>query len=173
MSIPSKVNVKVSYTSEYHPLSFGQNKAINALKDYKQISLSEEPTLNFVAPPEGIQSMKEPVHPALGRDKVFEFPEHLINGIHKENLSHIHYSDGTWPRNAMQWDCTSNLALVYSGIKLSKYDYHFVVHDFLINEAQEQNFDAHHCYKQDMQYYIDNAEYYRQIIEDKFKANSN
>ena len=141
MSTPSKINVNVSYTEEFHPLSSGHSKALNALKDYKQISLSENPTLHFVAPPEGIQSQRVPVHPALGRDKVFEFPEHLINGIHRENLSHVHYTDGTWKSGTSQWDCTSNLAIVYSGIKLSERDYHFVVHDFLLNEKKDKDWD--------------------------------
>lgn len=171
MSTASKINVEVSYTSEFHPLTSGHRKALNALKDYKLISLSEDPTLNFVAPPEGIQSARPPAHPSLGRDKVFEFPERFISRIHLENLSHVHYSDGTWKSDTSQWDCTSKLAIVYSGIQLSPTHFHFVVHDFLLNEQNEQGFDAHDNYKHDMEYYLNNSKYYRDIVTYNYKQN--
>lgn len=64
-----------------------------------------------------------------------------------------------------QWDCTSNLAVVYSGFELND-QFHFVVHELLLNEENDSSFDAHNFYeREDVEYYINNAEYIRQAIE--------
>lgn len=153
-------------SSELDPLTPPQHFALKEFKQYKIDSLHIT-TDNFVAPNEGIQEREPSVHSLFGRDRVFERPSHLINGIHKENIAHVHYNDGTWRSNMTQWDSTSKQALVYSGFE---YDgqFHFVVHEFLLDDGTDPNFDAHDHYKtEDVQYYIDNAAYLRRAIENQ------
>ena len=170
MSKQSETNVTVIYDEdlideEQESLSPQQKFVISEFKQYKIDSLSVTPT-NFVAPNEGIQESEPSVHALFGRDRVFEHPSDMINDIHKENLSHVHYSDNQWAPEMNQWDCTSNLAVVYSGFILEGDKYHFVVHELLINEDNHPEFDAHDYYgREDLDYYLENAAYYRKAIE--------
>lgn len=165
MSKPSN-HIVVHYDNEcLDPLSPQQSFVLKEFKQYKIDSLNIT-TDNFIAPNEGIQEQQPSVHSLFGRDRVFEWPSELLAAIHKENLAHIHYSDGTWTNVMNQWDCTSNLSLVYSGFERNE-QYHFVVHELLLNEEQDPDFDAHDHYEtDDVQYYVDNARFLRQTIEE-------
>lgn len=169
MSNLSSSNVHVHYDSqELDPLSDVHKFFLKEFKQYKIDSLSIA-TDNFVAPNEGIQETTPSCHSLFGRDRVFEYPLSLINGIHQENLSHVHLSNGTWDTTKPQWECTSNFAIVYSGFTLGKYDFHFVVHE-IFQDEQGTEFDAHDYYTHDdVDYYIKNAAYLRQQITNSNK----
>ncbi|MBE4578330.1 hypothetical protein BOO30_00135 [Vibrio navarrensis] len=164
MSNLSSSNVHVHYDSEeLDPLPEVHKFFLKEFKQYKIDSLSIT-TNNFVTPNEGIQEQIPSCHSLFGRDKVFEYPLNLINGIHRENLAHIHLSDDSWDSTKPQWECTSNFAMVYSGFTLGKCDYHFVVHEIL-RDDKGTKFDAHDYYTpSDIDYYIKNAAYYREQI---------
>ncbi|MEZ9492251.1 type II toxin-antitoxin system YafO family toxin [Vibrio splendidus] len=164
MSEPSNPVVVHYDTEELDPLSPEQTFVLKEFKKYKFDSLNIT-TDNFITPNEGIQEREPSVHSLFGRDRVFEKPSDLITGIHRENVAHIHYSDGSWTSDMKQWYCTSNLALVYSGFEL-KDKFHFVVHELLLNEDSEPDFDAHDSYeREDVEFYIENAEYLRKAVE--------
>ncbi|MGF1909170.1 hypothetical protein L4C38_07005 [Vibrio kasasachensis] len=158
-------NIVVHYdSSELDPLSPQEIFVLKEFKQYKIDSLSISID-NFVAPNEGIQEVSPSVHSLFGRDRVFEHPSHLINDIHAENITHVHYNDGTWMPSMNQWHCTSMLAVVYSGFQYSD-QFHFVVHDLLLNSEDDDNFDAHDSYKtEDLEYYVQNAQYLREQVE--------
>ncbi|MBY8211381.1 type II toxin-antitoxin system YafO family toxin [Vibrio fluvialis] len=165
MSKQSSSNVHVHYDAEeLDPLSPEHNFFLKEFKQYKIDSLSIS-TNNFVAPNEGIQETTPTCHNLFGRDRVFEHPIDLINDIHRENLAHVHLSDGTWDTTRPQWECTSNFAIVYSGYTVGTYDYHFVVHEILHDDI-DASFDAHDSYTRDgIEYYIANARYLKEQLK--------
>ncbi|RZV17356.1 hypothetical protein EOJ41_15215 [Vibrio alginolyticus] len=164
MSKLSSSNVYVHYDSEeLDPLSPAEEFALKEFKQYKIDSISITSS-NFVAPNEGIQETTPSCHELFGRDRVFEHPSHLITHIHKEHLAHVHYSNGKWDSTKPQWSCTSNLAIVYSGFIVDQCNYHFVVHELLLDD-KNQNIDAHDFYKNDdVDYYVRNARYLREEL---------
>lgn len=160
MSDQSNPLVFVYLNEDLEELTQEQTFAVGEFKQYKAISLSAS-TNNFVAPNEGIQFQEPSCHSLFGRDRVFEHPSHLITQIHQENLSHVHYSDGTWEEHIAQWDCTSNMAVIYSGFEHAN-GFHFVIHEMILKPDE----DAHDFYgTQDIEYYIGSARYYREEIQ--------
>lgn len=167
----NNINVHVHFDDELSPLSPQEQFIIDEFKLYKSDSLSISLD-NFVAPNEGIQAKEASIHSLFGRDRVFDFPPEFWARIHQENLSHVHYDiDNEWTAQLAQWDCTSNSSVVYSGFVLDDEHFHFVIHELLIDYNQKENFDAHDYYqKDDLKYYLDNAEYYRKVISEQVSS---
>jgi hypothetical protein len=149
-----KNSVNVTIDEELQPLTDVTNYLIKEFTSYKTKTLSESDG-NFVAPNEFNQQQYPSSHSLFGRDRVFDYPPRLLDRIHLEQIAHVHFNiDDSWGVHSKQWVCTSDSSIVYSGFKTLD-TFHFVIHDLLTT-------DAHNSYSQDdMQYYLDNAEYHR------------
>lgn len=141
-----KVEVILDREVELNP---ERQSIIDEFKSYKTLSLSLT-TNNFVAPNEGIQYKTVSCHSLFGRDRVFDFPLKWINHIHNENLTHVHIDlDGAWEADRFQWDCCSNESIVYSAFIKPDGTYCFTIIDFLINDEDSADFNAHNHYQED------------------------
>ncbi|NRB65583.1 MAG: type II toxin-antitoxin system YafO family toxin [Saprospiraceae bacterium] len=162
------IHVNVTYDKELLPLTEAEQFVGNEFKNYKIDSLSQNPK-NFVTPNEYIQSMYPSAHSLFGRDRVFDYPKKWFERIDFENLAHVHFNiKYEWNPSQKQWSCTSDSSVVYSAFVIDNVNYHFVIHELLLNTSNDDSFDAHEFYKpEDLKYFLDNAEYHRKIITKK------
>ncbi len=152
--------VEITVDDELKPLSNIQSFIISEFHKYKIDTLSDNKN-NFVTPNEFHQESYPSAHNLFGRDRVFDYPKSEVTRIDFENLAHVHYNiDDAWKASDKQWSCTSDCSVVYSGFIL-KESYHLIIHELLID-------DAHKSYTEDdVDYYLDNAEYHRNTITTK------
>ena len=120
---------------------------VSEFKKYKQVSL-QQTQKNFATPnEESYQKQLISVHPLFGRDRIFDFPQHLATEIFGENLAHIHIdTDGQWDESKLQWYATSKNALIYSAF-IHAGGPVFVVHDILKDFDENDTKGAHAYYE--------------------------
>ncbi|MDD9228990.1 hypothetical protein PVL97_04900 [Aeromonas hydrophila] len=169
MSNPaSSLNVRVIVEPDIQledgtPQRVYQDYVVAEFCEYKRLSLNSSYS-NFVAKNEGLQAKEPSEHNQFGRDRVFDHPHRLLPQIINENVAHVHYdSSGVWPLERPQWSCTSHESIVYSAFKEGG-GYCFVIHDLLLDNDADPDFDAHNQYSfDDLKYYVANAEYHRKM----------
>ena len=149
--------VEITIDDELKPLSKPQSFMISEFYQYKVDTLSDNKN-NFITPNEFHQASYPSAHNLFGRDRVFDYPKSELTRIDFENIAHVHYNiDDAWKVSDKQWSCTSDSSVVYSGFIL-KGTYHLIIHELLTE-------DAHQNYTEDdVDYYLDNAEYHRETI---------
>ena len=108
--------------------------------EYKKLSITESAN-NFITPNEQIQHQTESIHSLFGRDRAFDYPEHLSTDIHYENLTHVD-KDNIWVAGLTQWACTSKYSIIYSGFTLTNNHIYLIVHDLLINKDGDDDLAA-------------------------------
>jgi len=159
------MKLKIVVDHELEPLNEQQNILKDEFTLYKELSLTQSSN-NFITPPIGIQMSKPSVHPSFGRDTEFEKPDSLINDILEYKLTKVHVDTReAWLPHKEQWNCKSNESIVYSGFKMPSGTYCIVILDFLIDNGDADNFDAHDSYtSDDIDSYLDIAHENRENI---------
>lgn len=143
-----KVQVTIDLDTEVLENSEANKVAIDIIQQYKELSFNAIGD-NFITPNENIQMREISLHPAVGRDRMFDFPRDLCADIEYENLAHLHFVESYLAESGKpQWYCTSAYAAVYSGFYIAPKHVHIYVHDLLTPANGVE--DAHEFYTRDL-----------------------
>ena len=159
-----EMKVTIDLDTEVVELNEANQEALNIVHEYKTLSFNAGPT-NIITPNENIQLREVSIHPAVGRDRVFDYPERLRVDIEYEQLAHLHFVDPSMAAKGIpQWKCTSKYAAVYSVFLVTPNHIHILVHDLLTAENGIE--DAHEYYTpDDVETYLFYAKEFREAYK--------